>query len=90
MQLKNNRSMKEPKEEAERIIEMYYDTLDWNTPKILAVRCAILHVEGIIEENKSIHSLVDIHGGSQKHRLLLPIVERLYHLKKVLQIIKDK
>ena len=74
--------MKEPKEEAERIIEMYYDTLDWNTPKILAVRCALLHVEGIIEE-----------WNSKQHYDYIAaeyITGKVLYWQEVLQIIKDK
>ena len=80
--------MKEPKEEAERIIEMYHLVDSSNViADILTMRqakqCAILHVEGIIEQ-------------------MTPIIDNCYyhdeykwikiqdHWQEVLQIIKDK
>jgi hypothetical protein len=77
--------MKEPKEEAERIIEMYYSLTDkcscyeylcncFTMYERKAQQCAILHVEGIVK-------LVSYPQTN---------IKRKKYWQEVLQIIKDK
>ena len=89
--------MKEPKEEAERIIEMFYNKNDIsviytdieNDTAIAtgymtyknAKQCAILHVNGIIKELTEVDRKYYTDGY---------ILDKLDHWQEVLQIIKDK
>ena len=55
-----------------------------------AKQCALLHVVGIIEENKSILEMIKLHLGTQKGRICLPIKCRIEEMQEVKTIIENK
>ena len=77
------------KEEAGRIVEMFKSSC-WECGGFdTALSFAIIHVEGIIKENKSILNLIKTHTISSL-RIAHPIEWRLEELHEVLTILKEK
>ena len=81
--------------EAERLVEMFdesaYDSVElYGTDSYkIGLDAAIIHVEGIIKENKSILNLIKTHAISSL-RVAHPIEWRLEELQEVLTILKEK
>ena len=82
------------KEEADRIVDMFdesaYDSVEmYGTDSYkIGLHAAIIYVEGIIKENKSILNLIKTHAISSL-RVAHPIEWRLEELQEVLTILKE-